>query len=677
MSSSSSMLSTATSASSSGLIDVASIVSQLMTVEQQPLTLLQTNEASYQAKLSAYGTIQSALSTFQGAVSQLDSASAFQALNVGSSNSSVATATAKSTAVPGNYTLAVTNLAQAQQLVASGQTSDTAAIGSGASTTLTFNFGTVSGGTSANGKYTGATFTPGGSATKTVTIDSSNNSLQGIAAAINGANIGVTASIVNDGSSTPYRLSLSSNASGAANSMQISVAGDAALSSLLSQDPSNNSGQNFTETAAAQNANFTLNGISISKPTNTVTDAINGLTLNLTGTSTSPISLSVAQNTTAMTTAVNSFVSAYNALDSTLLSSSAYNAATGTGAILQGDPTVMMLQSQLRGALNVPINSAGSALSSLPDIGVTFQQNGTLTVDSAQLNTAITSNYGNIAALFASVGQASDPLVSYSSVSSNTQPGNYAVTVSALATQGSTIGNVNLNSAPTTIAANTSVNVTLDGTTASVALTAGSYTATQLAAMIQSAINSSSTFSALSSSVTASIDSNGFLNVLSSRYSSASNIGFTNGAGTSIATFLGTPTTSSGTDVAGTIDGAAASGSGQKLTSASGNSNGLVIQISGGATGARGTVSYSQGYAYTLNQLATNFLAPGSIMASATSGINSIIAGINNQMTALNTRLASLQQSYTKEFTALDSSLSSMQSTSNFLTQQLAALPKA
>jgi flagellar hook-associated protein 2 len=671
-----SSLSSSTASTASNMIDVPVLVSQLMTVAQEPLTLLQANEASYQAKLSAYGSIQSALSTFQTAMSGLSNAKTFQALTANSSDSSVVTASVSNSAVPGSYSLSVTNLAQAQQLVAAGQTSETAAIGSGASTTLTFNFGTIAGGTLANGTYTGATFTPSGSGSKTVTIDSSNNSLQGIAAAINAANIGVSASIVNDGSGTPYRLTLASTASGIANSMQISVAGDSAINSLLSEDPSNNSGQSLTQTSAAQNANFTLNGISITQPSNTVTSAINGVTLNLLGTSTSPVTVSVAQNTSAMTTAVNNFVSAYNALDQTLLTSTAYNAATGQGAELQGDPTAMMLEEQIRSVLNVSVNSAGSALTSLPDIGVTFQQSGLLAVDSTTLNNAITTNYNGIASLFAAVGQASDPLVSYSSETSSTQPGNYAVNITALATQGSDIGNVNLNSAPTTIAANTSVNITLDGTTAAVALTAGSYTATQLATMIQSAINGTSAFSSLGSSVSASIDSNGFLNLVSNRYGSASNISFTDVSGTSSSTFLGTSTTASGIDVAGTIGGQAASGSGQTLTSSSGDSDGLAIQITGGATGARGTVSYSQGYAYTLNQMANNFLGPTGIMAGVTNGINQIIAGIMNQQNTVNAQLAVLQTQYTNEFTALDTTLSSMQSTSNFLTQQLASIAK-
>ncbi|MDH4284429.1 MAG: flagellar hook protein, partial [Gallionellaceae bacterium] len=213
-------------------MDVNSIVSQLMTVEQRPLLALARKEASYQAQLSAYGSIKGALSSFQSAVSGLSNASRFQGLTATSSDTSIITASAASSAVAGAYSIdAITSLAQAQKLAAAGQASSTAAIGTG---TLTFDFGTISGGTfsSVTGKYTGATFTSSGAGTKTVTIDATNNSLQGIRDAINAAKIGVTATIVNDGGASPYRLALSSDSIGKTNSIKISVAGDAGLSSL-------------------------------------------------------------------------------------------------------------------------------------------------------------------------------------------------------------------------------------------------------------------------------------------------------------------------------------------------------------------------------------------------------------------------------------------------------------
>jgi flagellar hook-associated protein 2 len=197
-------------------IDVNTLVSKLMQVEGRPLKLHQDQQKSYQTQLSAVGTLKSALSTFQTALANLVDAPAFSGMKVSGHDTSVLNATVTSAAPTGTYAVKVTQLAQSQVLSAQGQASNKVAIGSGTPTTISFAFGAVSGGTFANGKYSGATFTqngnlPGGS----VTINASNNTLSGIRDAINAAKLGVSASIVNDGSGTPYRLALTSNAGGA------------------------------------------------------------------------------------------------------------------------------------------------------------------------------------------------------------------------------------------------------------------------------------------------------------------------------------------------------------------------------------------------------------------------------------------------------------------------------
>ena len=138
----------------------------------------------------------------------------------------------------------------------------------------------------------------------------------------------------------------------------------------------------------------------------------------------------------------------------------------------------------------------------------------------------------------------------------------------------------------------------------------------------------------------------------------------------------GAPTSSAGVDVAGTIDGQAAIGSGQLLTASSGNSAGLKIQVNGGALGARGTVNYSHGYAYSLNKLTGDMLTSDGLLTSKTTGINKSITAIGKQRVAVNVRLAEIQKRYTTQFSALDVMLSRMSQTSNYLTQQLANLPR-
>lgn len=677
------MATSATSVTSGG-IDVAGIVSQLMTVEQRPLTLLAKKEASYQAKLTAYGSIKGALDSFNSTMSGLSNLSKFQALTATSSDTSVATVTASSTAVAGTYSLNVTTLAQSQKLAAAGRTSQTAAIGTGAATTLTFDFGTIAGTLNpATGHYPVApatTFTSNGSGLKTVTIDATNNSLQGIRDAINNAKIGVTATIVNDGSASPYRLVLSSDSMGSSNSIKITTnvltGGDATVDALLANDPTGT--QNLAETATATNANFTLNGIAVTKTSNTITDAIQGVTLNLLkAPTTTAANITVSSDTSTVKASVDSFVKAFNDLNKALRSNSSYDAATKKGGILQGDSTVRTLQTQVRAVLGTAVSNTSGSLTTLSQIGVSFQLDGTLALDSTKLSTAISNNFSDIVSLFAAVGHSTDSMVAYSSATTNTLSGSYPVNITQLASQGSNVGTTILGAI--TINSGDKIDVTLDGTTATVPLTAGvGYTPAALAAMVQSAINGIPAFSALGSSVVATIDGTGHMSITSNRYGSASNISMIDNVGAFVANTgmgAGTP----GVDVAGTIDGVAGTGSGQFLTSTAGTtvngtSTDLKIQISGGATGARGTVSYSQGYAYLLNQLATTELATDGPLDSRTKGINSSITDIGKQRDALNLRLAAIQKNYTKQFSALDAMLGSMNSTSSYLTQALAKL---
>ena len=647
-------------------LNVNAIVSALMTVESQPINLLNQQESSYQAKLSAYGSMTAALSSFQSSVATLTSQSTFQTLSATPSDTTVLTAAAANNASTGNYSINTTALAQAQTLVASGQASTTSAIGTGASTTLTFSFGTTSGNTFTQDPTQG---------TKTVTIDSSNNSLQGIADAINAANIGVTASIVNDGSSTPYKLELTSS-TGANHSMEITVSGDATLQSLLSYSPGGS--QSMTQTVAGQDAALTVNGLSIASPTNTVTSAISGVTLNLlkTGTST----LSITNNASSVATAVQSFVTAYNTLHGALSPLTAYDSTTQQGGPLLGDYTAMSVQTQLSGVLvsAVPGLSGNSGITTLGQLGISLNKDGTLSLDNTKLQSAISSNLSDIAGMFASVGKTTDSLVNYVSSTSNTQPGSYSVDVSQLATQGKSVGSANLNGGITiTAGSNNTLSLTLDGISSSVTLPAGTYTSSQLTTLVQSAINGDTAFSSAGSSVAVSVaPTTGYMTITSNRYGSASNVAVSN-TSAGLALMGSTSTSTAGVDVAGTIDGIAATGSGQNLTGLTGTpTDGLTIQIAGGSLGNRGTINYSQGYATGLSNAITGILSNSGQIASATNGINANITDIKNQITAMNAHLAMVQQNYMSQFTALDVLMGTMQSTSSYLTQQLANLPK-
>ncbi|MDB5745572.1 MAG: flagellar hook protein FliD [Massilia sp.] len=648
-------------------LPIENIITQLMSFEQRPLTLLDQKVAGFQAKLSAMGTLKSAFDTFKTAAQGLADISKFQALSTTVGDAAVATATAGTSAAVGSYALEVSQLAQAQKLASSGQASAATQIGGG---TISFDLGTISGGSfdSATGKYTNASFSSSGAAARTVTIDPSNSSLAGIRDAINKAGVGVTAAIVNDGSATPYRLVLTETATGKASSMKISVAGDTGtLGSLLNHDPAG--AQAMTETVKAQNAEFKLDGLAISSATNNAADVIDGVTLNLAKTNVgSPTTVAVARDTKTVAESVGKFVSAYNAINKTLNDLSAYNPITKKGGALNGDSTVRSMQTQLRSLLGSPVANGGTGFTMLSDIGVTVKA-GVMAVDDARLQKAIASNFNDIAGLFAATGKPSDSLLAFTGATANTQPGQYAVKITQPATQGSF--SAGIAPAPEIDATNNKFDVTLNGVTATITLEPRVYaTAAEFAAELESKINGAAPFSAAGSKVSIT-ESGGNLSIASNRYGASSGVDI---GGTGAVLFT-SPTPIAGLNVAGEIGGVPATGSGRTLTAAAGSpAEGLALLVDG-AAGNRGTVSYAKGYASQFEQLASTLLdtAKGPL-ASRTEGINASIKRLADNRVHMEDRLAATEKRLRAQYSSLDATISRMNSTSSYLAQQLTAL---
>jgi flagellar hook-associated protein 2 len=290
-----------------------------------------------------------------------------------------------------------------QKLLATGQASTTAAIGGGADTTLTFTFGSISSVLGpVNGSYSDASFAANPNKTAvSIVIGSGSNTLAGIRDAINAANTGVRASIINDGSGAPYRLALGSNDTGAANSLKLSVSGDSAIASLLGHDPA--ATQHLKQTQVAQNAAVSIDGVDITSASNTVAGAIPGVTLNLakqTAVNT-PVGVTVQRDTGSLTAALGALVKAYNA------ASTGIAGVTAKGAVLQGDRAALGLQRQIAAILG-RVQQTGGAHTTLSSVGISFNKNGTLAFDTAKANSALLSDPAGVAALSAAIGAAID-----------------------------------------------------------------------------------------------------------------------------------------------------------------------------------------------------------------------------------------------------------------------------
>lgn len=660
-------------------LDVKSLVNQLVAASAQGPTLrFNRQEAQLQAEISGLGALKSALSEFQSALSGANDLSTYTQKSATNSESGILSVTASSAAAVGSYSINVTTLAASQKLASKAFTDSTSSIGTG---TLTFRFGTYDSG--------GNTFTANSDkATQAVTIDSSNDSLQGIRDAVNDANIGVTATIINDG--TGDRIVFTSNDTGAANSLEITVSGDSVGNDIddnglsqLAYDPTAagvGTGKNLEEKVTATDAEFSIDGIDITSDSNTITGAIEGVTLDLKEADggVTNASVKITENRSAITDAVNDFIEAYNKLVDTSNKLSSYNAETGEAGVLLGDATLRSVTSQVRRLLSDSVEGLSGSYSSLINLGIKTTEGGKLSLDETKLNEALDDDFNNVARVFAAAGNASDSLIDINSFSDETKVGSYAVNIAQLATQGNYTGAA--SSSLTIDANNDTFTITVDGSTsATITLTAGTYASeAELVAEIQSQIDADDTLKDAGVSVSVSHNGTGYV-FSSDSYGSDSTVtiasvdtnteatlGFSTGVGTS----------TDGLDVAGTIGGVTATGSGQTLTG-SGNASGLSIEITGGTTGDRGIIDYTRGIADTLDDLLTSLLDSDGIFSSRTESLNDRIEDINDQRAALNTRLAALEARYLRQFNAMDALVAQLQSTSNFLFQQLSSTPFA
>ena len=533
----------------SGIL-TSELVSDLVAAERSASdSRLDSQQEEIEAEISAFGTLTTALETFRTASDALSVPSSLQAITANSSDSGLS-ATASSLAEPGSYSVTINQLAQSQSLVSQSYESITDIVGTGE---LTFRFGTTTFSGSDYDEFTLDT----SKTSKTLVIDSSNNTLSSLRTAINSADFGVDASIVNDG--TGFRLLLSTEDPGLTNSMEILVAGDngsglsqfafnstyngdtavgaiteggsvdlstgldfsasnatftlnvgatsginvtvdgnattdlgggggtaednriaiqAALDTALvaaglsagdvvaSIDPEDNGlilttlatgtsqtievtadngglglnpglGQRFgsdgslVQTQAAQSSQIDVNGLSITRESNLVTEVIQGVTLNLQSADAgTPINLTLENDSSAIITRIESFVDAYNELKVISDDFTTFSLEQNERGLLLGDATLRSVNSQIRNVMNDVVDGIiGSSFRTLSEVGITTNQDNDffLEFDSIAFNNAIDENPDAIVSLFATNTSASDPLIEVINTSSSTQPGAYVV----------------------------------------------------------------------------------------------------------------------------------------------------------------------------------------------------------------------------------------------------------
>jgi flagellar hook-associated protein 2 len=364
-------------------LDLNTIVTKLVALEQQPITQMQAAATRLQTQVSSFGQISSLMSAMQTAANALTNPLLWSQAAVSSSDTSTVSVASSNNVSAGNYSVTVQQLASSQTLASGTSFANSgSAVGSG---TLTLELGSWdSGQTSFTGKTGGSPVSIQIEATDTVAT---------LADKINAAGAGVTASLITDASGV--RLSLRSSATGAENGFRVTaVDGDgnntdaSGLSQMAFDPPGGATAMQLMQ--SPQDAKATINGISVTSNTNTVSGVVDGLTLNLNKVSTSPVNVLANPDTASVQTDIKAFATAYNAMVSFIGTQTAYNATAKVGGVLQGDSAATTLQERLRTMLGAR-SGASSSFPRMSDLGLELQRDGTLTVNQAKLDKATTN----------------------------------------------------------------------------------------------------------------------------------------------------------------------------------------------------------------------------------------------------------------------------------------------
>lgn len=749
-------------------LDTDRLIQGLLSIQQRQVDLLQRKQNKFVQEQTAFKGVEARLLSLQGQLTQLGRSqnNVFDSRQVTSSHKDLLTAAASGSATPGVYNLRVNSLARAHQIASEGF--------DGPNSTITQ--GTIQVGI--------------GAATTTITIDGTNNTLSGLANSINAANTGVSATVVNDGRSQPYRLVLTSSKTGSANGItlvnnlgadsggarrpdfastyvggavrDVGFTGTAVPTSNLGAGgytgSTNNTykftvvtggtvgtdngiqisytdstgintgtitldntdadvfksvaqgiqvklaagtlvaGQKFTIDAfvptvqQATDASVTLGSgpgaLTVTSATNTIDSLINGVTLNLLGTSTSDITLTVGHDTEKAKKAVLDFVESYNEVMKYIDEQVRF--LSGKAGVLLGNRSVTALQDQVRSIAVEAVSGVNAAANRLGALGITTNSQGRLEVNATKLDDALAGRVAGVSLddvrrLFAFAGKSTNPGVQFVTGSTKTKASAvpYEVNVSQAARQGTTTA-TNVLAATTVIdGTNNTFTFKVDGlTSTTITLAQGSYSQLGLAQAVQAQINANSSLAGRQVAVSLM---GGKLTVTSNSYGLASEV--TIGTGTALGAlgFTGTET-GRGQDVVGhfLVNGQveAAVGTGQFLVGSSTNANTADLQVrvtltdSQIVSGSEASLTVTRGVASKLDTVLSGMLDPVNGRLKAIGGtFQTNIDNLKKVIDKQNQVFEAKRQALVRQFVALESVVSKLKSTGDLLAGQLRGLP--
>ena len=626
-------------------LDTSSIISQLMQLERRPMVQLQTRQDALRKVDDAWGQITTKLSALRKALDGLDKGDDY-AKHVATTSSNEAVIKASQSGAPesGSFSLTVNRLAQAHQVgVGQALTGPDSLVGAG-QFAIQLGDGT----------------------TQTVTTDAT-TTLKQLQEKIDALGVAVDAAVVQSGA-TSHRLVLTAKSTGAAGAFTVTGTPPGlnnAQTSVMSQ---------------GQDAQLTLGtgagAMVVTRASNTVSDLISGITLDLKSTGTTTVATS--RDTPATKKAITDLVDALKSVFATIKDLTKYDATTKKSGPLQGNAQAYRLAADLRQGVTTYMNGLSGGLTNAGDIGVTFNSKGELQFDEAKLDSALATNYDGVVSLLSQVGASvTGTKVSYITSGTSTVPGAYDVTVTRAA-------------APPPVATSIAAYQTNGNRTYSFSIASGGNTAaisldnkvqTTVAAAV-TAINTQLTAAGITNvRANESATQPGFIQLSDTRVGSASSFTVTgNGQ-----LFAAGAQTYTGVDVQGRFgtDPTVFTGTGDVLTASSGDASGLSVRLSGvtaadvsGAGGAfnAGTVTMISGLTRVLgNPLSLAEGTTGSVQASR-NALTSQIDRFSKDIAAFETRLASREVTLRKKFTAMEVAMSQMNSQMMWLAGQLGSL---
>jgi flagellar hook-associated protein 2 len=652
-------------------IDSQKLVEGLMAVQQSRVTALQRQQATLTSNQTLFQTLQAQVFDLQTAVGRLGRSfgGAFDGRTVTSSDETIVKATAGSAAIAGVYSIQVTQLAEAHQVASVGLTDLSTSLKTG---TLTIQVGS---GTAIN-----------------ITVDSSNNTLQGLATSINNANGDVTASVINDGTGTPYRLLLAAKKTGASNQIQITNNLTEGSGAALDLNPATQTIQVARDAQILLGSGATA--LSISNASNKVDNLIPGVTLDLQQASVGKtVTLTVSNDISGAKKGITDFVDSYNKIMDFLTEQSRFDAQTNKAGPLLGNSDAANLEYALTSALGSVVDGVNQQANRLSALGITFSETGKLLINTSKLDSVLNGQVSGVTLkdvknLFALNGTSNHAAVNFVLGGRNTKPTTtnpIEVFVTQAAEQANLTASNALAESVVVNADNRQLNLKINGKSGSILLSQGTYDAAALAREVQNQLNGSSSFANAQFEVKIQ---DGKLSINSRNYGASNSIEIEGG---SAMTDLGFTSgqKASGKDVVGKfrVNGVeeTATGSGQLLIGSSGNAHtdGLQLRVtlsSSQLSADPNTIPVAQmtvtrGLAASLDVTLNQFLDPvNGRFETIKKNYQSQMDDLNSTISRQNTLIEAQRERLLLRFAKMEAAVSKLQSMGNVMGMQIATM---